>query len=207
MSSSKCKKCGLVNFSYASECKRCLNPFNNQQSKSTHFQNYQMPPPPPVFSADEAIYDNPNTQPKPPCIKCGNIQNISIYNFKKKYVSPIALLGIFIGLLPFFILRWLLSTTHFLSAPFCHNCWNRFRKAETIATLNILGFFVLLVGGIIFAISRDSEFLLLMSFVAAILFYVFGLFYIGTISPKYKKVDAKQVIIDAPLIGDILYTK
>lgn len=71
--------------------------------------------------------------------------------------------------------------------------------------LNVLMFFVVLIAGIIFAISRDSEFLILLSFVVAIFSYIFGLFYIGKISPKFKKVNSKQVIIDAPLVGEILY--
>ena len=208
MSSIKCKKCGLVNFDYATECKRCLNPFNNKQSRSSHYQDFQTPPAPPVFGRDGgAVHNDAGFQPKPPCIKCGNNQNISIRNFKKIYNSPIAIIGIFLGVLPYLLLALLLRTTHHLSAPFCHDCWGKYKNADTYTTLLSLGAFVGLVGSIILAVALESLPLVVVGFVATLGLYIYGNMYVKKISPKFKKVDSKQVVIDAPFVGDVLFTK
>lgn len=206
MSSIKCKKCGLVNFSTATECKRCLTPFKNKQSKSAHFQNYQMPPAPPVFDGD-AAYQNSVFQPKPPCIKCGSNQNIAIRNFKKIYNSPVALLGIFLGILPYIILQLLLRTTHHLSAPFCHECWSRYKNADSYSVLIALGAFAGFILAMVAAFAAESFGVFLLGVIVTLILYAFGKSYVKKISPKFKKVNAKQVIIDAPLVGEILYTK
>ncbi|HVE58266.1 MAG TPA: hypothetical protein VNB22_15640 [Pyrinomonadaceae bacterium] len=165
-----------------------------------------MPPSPPVFGFDGAVNDDFSYQ-QPPCIKCGSNQNTSIQNFKKIYDSPIAILGIFFGFLPYFILKILLRTTHSLTAPFCHGCWNKFSKANTYLILTQLGFFVVFVLGIVLAIAVNNMGLILLGFVASVVLYIWGNMYVKGISPKYKKVDSKQVIIDAPLVGEILFTK
>lgn len=199
MSSIKCKKCGLVNFSTAFECKRCQQPLGNNK----HFQPVNFQAPPPV-----EVYDSPSQnqfQYAAPCIKCGDKQDVSTQNFKKSYKPPIIILGIFLGLLPYFILRLLLTKTHHLTAPFCRRCWGKFKNVGVYSVLNALGFFVVLIVGIAVAVLFDSEVLFLLSFVAAILSYVFGYYYISSISPRYKKVNSQRVIIDAPLIGEVLY--
>ena len=206
MSSIKCKKCGLVNFNTATECKRCLNPFNNNRSVSAHYKNYQMPPAPPTFHGD-AMYDTSAFQPKPPCIKCGDNRNIALQNFKKIHNSRIALLGIFFGILPYIILAMLLRTTHQLCAPFCHECWSKYRKADTYSALVSIGTFFGLLLAIIGTIIFKSFGPMLLVFIGVLAFYVWGSLYIKKISPKFKKVNAKQVIIDAPLVGEILFSK
>ena len=165
-----------------------------------------MPPSPPVFGSHGEVNDDFAYQ-QPPCIKCGNNQNTSIQNFKKIYDSPVAVLGIFFGLLPYFILKLLLRTTHSLTAPFCHGCWDKFKKANTYSNLTQLGFVAVFILGVVVALASETYGLILLGFIGGLVLYIWGNMYVKGISPKYKKVDSKQVIIDAPLVGEILFTK
>lgn len=204
MTSIKCKKCGLINFSHAHECKRCGFQFENKQSRSSYFQNNQTPS---NFGANESLSEDGYEQPKPPCVKCGEKQNVAVHNFEKKYLPPVVILGLFLGLLPYILLKIFLTTTHYLAAPFCHNCWDKFKNARMYSVFNVLFFFVLLVAGTYIAFSYDSEGILAGTILGAILLYALGRFMISSISPKYKKVDSKKVIIDAPFVGEILFEK
>jgi hypothetical protein len=142
-----------------------------------------------------------------PCVKCGTGEKTSVHNFVKIYNSPVAWLGIFLGLLPYYLLKLLLRTKHNLTAPFCESCWSRFRHVETYRVLNALLFFPLIIGGVVFAFAVDSEWVLLVSVLMPFLVLAAGSFYLTTLEPKYKRVNAKEVVIDAPHVGEILYTR
>jgi len=204
MTSIKCSHCGLVNFSTEPHCKRCKNPIATTSTNRSPVHDFQSPPPPPTFNNGIATYQE---QEVPPCIKCGNRQNIAVQGFVKFYNSPVAILGIFIGILPYLLLKILLRTRHDLTAPFCQGCWAKFRNARTYDLLNGLLFFPIMIGGIIFSIATDSEWLLLGSFLFPFLVFAVGKFYVSSISPKYKRVTAKEVVIQAPFVGEIVYSK
>ena|SRR5687768_12848211 len=206
MSAIKCRNCGLVNFSTEIECKRCKKPIAGK-SGGQQTQNFLSPPPPPVFDQSGGVAYVAVDNVIPPCIKCGKQDSITVQSFRKVYNSPVALLGIVLGLLPYFILKLLLRTVHNLTAPFCQPCWKRFRNVEALGILNTLAFFVLLIAGIIFSIVMDSEWLLLGSLLMPILVYFTMQFYLSSISPKYKRVTSKEVIIDAPHVGQIVYSR
>ena len=165
-----------------------------------------MPPPPPMFSSHGEINDNFKYQ-YPPCIKCGNNQNTAAQNFKKIYNSPVAVLGIFFGILPYLILSMFLKTTQHLTAPFCGECWNKYKNADTYSALISLAAFVGLVISIFAAVGFESWLIIAVGFIGTLIFYIYGTMYIKRISPKFKKVDSKQVIIDAPIVGEIFFTK
>src|SRR5690349_17616277 len=113
MTSVKCRNCGLVNFATEPSCKRCKNSLPGAPSGTAQFQSFQSPPPPPVFHGGEPVQDDFSPAiPTHPCIKCGNTEKISVHNFVKFYNSPIAWLGIFLGLLPYYLLKLLLRTKH-----------------------------------------------------------------------------------------------
>ena len=208
MNSVKCHNCGLVNFATIPNCKRCQAVINAAASNSQPYQDFNSPPPPPVFGQDHSFgAQDTRAAQAAPCIKCGKRDLISIRNFVKVYNSPVALVGIFLGLIPYIILKLLLQTKHNLTGPFCETCWTRFEKTTVYGVLNALLLPVLWVAGIVFSIAADSEWLLLASVLLPIFVFAVGRFYINGLGPKYKRVNSKEVVIDAPLVGDIVYTK
>ena len=208
MTSVKCLSCGLVNFSTEKSCKRCKSPLAGAGNGTQQFQSFQNPPPPPVFHGDPTVREQVSVPAqRPPCIKCGSRQNISVRNFVKFYNSPVAFLGIFLGLLPYILLKLLLRTKHDLTAPFCEPCWGKFRHLGTCNVLNTLLFFPLLIVGVVFAFAVDSEWVLLAAVLLPFLVLALGSFYLKTLEPKYKRVNSKEVVIDAPYVGEILYTR
>src|SRR5215203_5537707 len=122
MTSIKCLSCGLVNFSSEEFCKRCKSPLSRVGGSDANFDASRMPPPPPVFHGDHAESTTPPPPEVYPCIKCGSRGAITIRNFVKIYHSPVAIVGIFLGCLPYVLLKLLLRTKHDLTGPFCEAC-------------------------------------------------------------------------------------
>ena len=223
MSSTKCAACGLVNFSTAIQCKRCGQALNEMaafaeqrayqqnarqpvpQNNLQQFQGFQAPPPP-VFHGQNPAHNQP--QQAPPnfcCIKCGSRSGVSIQNFNKTYLSPVAYLGFFVGPLIFLLLALLLRVKHRLSAPFCADCWGGFKNQPTISTLLSLACIVALFGGIVVSIMIESVAFGFLAVIAGIGIGIFAKVYDWKVSPKYKKVNSKLVVISAPTVGDITF--
>ena len=216
MSSSKCPNCGLVNFSTAIQCKRCrqflneLAPMATERSYQTptqNFQPYQMPPPPPVFHGNQ-YPTMPPTQTMPMnCIKCGDRNNLALQTFKRDYVPPACYLGMFIGLLPMAILVAIFKVTHHITAPFCGGCWKKFSRVNLYETLSTLFFFVGFIVAIFAAFALESGLAFFAVFALTIGVIVSGQVYKKKHSPKFKRIDKREVVIDAPLVGEISFLK
>jgi hypothetical protein len=207
MTSIKCRSCGLVNFSTERSCKRCKSPINGEATADERFLPFQSPPPPPTFSGDASAASTAR-EPVYPCIKCGGRQRTNVRSFVKIYNSPVAILGIFLGLLPYFILKILLRTKHNITGPFCEPCWARFQSARTTYKVaNALLFLMLFGGGIVLSIYIDSDKLFLASILFPWVVLAAGSYYLTTLGPKYKRVNSKEVVIDAPHVGEIVYTR
>ncbi|HEX8247304.1 MAG TPA: hypothetical protein VF599_03895 [Pyrinomonadaceae bacterium] len=224
MTSTKCAQCGLVNFSTAVQCKRCGQPLNEMsafadqrayqqnvqplptaapQNNYRQAQSFQTPPPPPVFDSHQQMFDQP--PPNWCCIKCGGRNGVSIQSFKKTYLPPVAYLGFLIGPLIFLILALILRVKHHLNAPFCAQCWDGFKNQPTISTLLSLACVVALCGGIILSFAMESVAFGFLAVIAGISVGIYAKFYESKVSPKYKKVNGKLVVIDAPLVGDVTF--
>ncbi len=209
MSSIKCNQCGLVNFNSVTNCKRCQQPLNDfasiaaERNYQFSLQNFQMPPAPPIFQENfkhqvESTFH---------CIKCGNQRNVQLQNFKKKYVSPIASLGILIGILPYFLFRLLLTTIHSISAPFCDDCWNKFRYVEYVSVGLNLGAAITFFLTIYLITVLGSLTIFGIGLCVMLALMISARVYTAKVSPKYNKVDGKQVIINAPIVGELVFTK
>lgn len=232
MPSIKCPQCGLVNFSTALQCKRCGNQFSElspiaeqrpyqtqmpevsvspnqsfQPPQSQSFQSYQLPPPPPTFHNGQA--EQSFNQPAMPlcCVKCAGRRGVEMQNFKKDYVPPVAYLGMLLGLLPTVILILILRVKHQLSAPFCGECWSKFRKVSIIENSTGIGFFVLLIIGGILTFSFNSGFPFFVCFAFSVGLLMWGQIYRKNHSPKFKKIDRKQVIIEDPTYGEVCFQR
>ena len=196
-----------------SEISHHLKNFNSSCQKNMQLQNtpnygrFQMPASPPFFDEQSGQMQFRPTEEKNYCIKCGDDKNVSAQEFKKKYVSPVAILGIFIGIIPYFLLRLLLTTTHNISAPFCENCWNKFKDIETHSALFNFGAVMLIILGFLIGGLYDSFLVLAICLCLSIPLFIFGRIYVAKVSPKFKKVDSKQVIINAPKGGAIVFSK
>jgi hypothetical protein len=223
MSSTKCAACGLVNFSTAIQCKRCAQPLNEMSAfaeQRTYQQNppqptapqnnfqplqpFQAPPPPPVFHGQNpAHYQTP-----PPdfcCIKCGSRNGVSMQNFNKSYLTPIAYLGFLIGPLIFLILALVLRVKHHLNAPFCAGCWSGFKNYPTISNLLSIACVVALFGGIAAGILLESPAFGFLAVIVGVGIGIYAKVYELKVSPKYKKVDRKLVVISTPTGGDVTF--
>lgn len=229
MSSIRCKQCNLVNFSTEIQCKRCGQPLNDyapftdersyqenpeqnyqpqqysNQNQPTQYQSYQMPPLPSFYSNDYQPQQQPQMQMS--CIKCGNGNNVSLQNFKKEYVPPLAYCALLFGLLPGAIIIALTRVIHRLNAPFCHECWSKFRKVNLIETLTTVGALVGFIVGIILAVAAKSLFVFLFIVVAILVMIIYGQMYRAKNSPKFKKVNRKEIVIKDPRFGDVSFAR
>ena len=77
----------------------------------------------------------------------------------------------------------------------------------TLKVLNTLMFFPLLIIGIVFAFSVDSEWVLLAAVLLPLLVLATVSYCLTFLEPKFKRVNSKEVIIDAPYVGEIVYTR
>lgn len=189
-------------------------PYQSYQNQTAPFQPapYQpqfYPPPPPQFHGNYGYQEPAFHQPQMPmlCIKCGGRQSVYMQHFKKDYVPPVAYLALLMGLLPGAIIIALCRVRHEINAPFCLDCWSRFSKVNTIETLSILGFFVGIVGGIIVMAAFNSGFAFFVCFALTVAAIIWAQVYKHNNSPKFKKVDGKQVVIDAPAVGEMYFMK
>lgn len=224
MASTKCAACGLVNFSTAIQCKRCNQPLNEmtafaeqrtyqqnvaqptapQQNNFQQFQGFQTPPPPPVFHGQNPAHYQPPPQSFC-CIKCGSRDGVSMQSFKKTYLPPVAYLGFFIGPLIFLILALVLRVKHHLNAPFCVACWGGFKNLTMISALLSCACLAALFGGIVISFAIESAAFGFLAVIAGVGIGIFAKVYESKVSPKYKKVNRKIVVIDAPMVGDVTY--
>jgi transcription elongation factor Elf1 len=220
MSSTKCAQCGLVNFSTAVQCKRCRQPLNEMSAfadqrayqqnqpppvpQNNYQQPFQTPPPPPVFDNG---YDRQFNQPPANfcCIKCGSRTGVTMQNFKKTYTPPVAYLGILIGPLIFLILALVLRVRHQLNAPFCASCWSGFKNLGAVSTLLNLACILVLMFGVAAGMMNQSFGLTVFSIILGVAFGIASKVYESKVAPKYKKVDGKVVVIDAPAVGEVAF--
>ncbi|HEX8734894.1 MAG TPA: hypothetical protein VF721_06200 [Pyrinomonadaceae bacterium] len=225
MSSTKCAQCGLVNFSTAIQCKRCNQPLNEMSAfadqrayqqtappATAPQNNYQQPfqpfqaPPPPVFNNNyNQQFNRPQAPPNFCCIKCGSRNGVSMQNFKKTYTPPVAYLGFLIGPLIFLILALILRVKHQLNAPFCAPCWGGFKNLGTVSTLLNLACIFAFMFGVIAGTVNESFGLTAFSIIVAIAFAIGAKVYESKVAPKYKKVNTKVVVIDAPTVGEVAF--
>lgn len=220
MTSIKCSHCRLVNFSTATHCKRCQQPLNEFSNIAAQrpfhagaqeapayqnpFQPYHSPPAPPAFDAFGRPIEQQFEAPIL-CVKCGGGQSVHMQHFKKDYVPPVAYLGVFMGILPFLILVLVLKVNHKIDAPFCIDCWDKFKRVNTVANLGTLAFLFGIIGAIVALVALESGFAFLFVLALTIGFVIWTQIYRRQNSPKFKKVDRQQVIIDAPGVGEIRY--
>lgn len=181
------------------------NQIKNMQTQNTsNFQSFQVPP---NYHNENVKSEFHNTYQKLYCVKCGTTKNTSIQTFNKKYVSPVSVLGIFFGILPYFLLRILLSTNYTVTAPFCITCWDKFKNVNNNSALIYFAGAMLILGGFFVSLFTNSMTILVGGFCLSIPVFIWGKIYSAEVSPKYKKVSQKQLIISAPIVGDIVYTK
>jgi hypothetical protein len=179
-----------------------------------NYQPFQTPPPPPVFHGQEQSSGyNQNfyqqQQQFPPqncCIKCGSRdRSVAIQNFKKTYLPPIAYIGIIIGPLVFLILALVLRVRHYLSAPFCSECWGSFKNQPLVTGLLNFATVVVILGGFIFSFLTENFTFAGLGVVFCIGIAIGTKVYESSVSPKFKKIDGKMVVIDAPTVGDVTF--
>lgn len=197
MTSIRCKNCNLINFSTAMQCKKCKQPLNEYSNFADENQY------PTDFEED---YQLPHSA-QMSCIKCGSRNRVSLQNFKKDYIPPISYIGFFMGILPGLILVRLLKIKHYLSAPFCHGCWENFRKVSINEIMGFTGLFLGFFAGIFALVVTESVLIMLLIFAAAFGLAVWSQLYKSKHSPNYKKVSRQEIIISDPRIGDISFAK
>lgn len=197
MTSIRCKNCNLVNFSTEMQCKRCSQPLNGYSNIAEQRQ----------YQADFEQDYQPQSAPQMSCIKCGGRNRVSLQNFRKDYIPPISYIGFFMGILPGLLLVLILKVKHYLSAPFCGECWQNFSRVSGKETLGLLGCLGGFVGGLFALVLFESVFIMLIFFAAGLALLIRGQLYKSKHSPKYKKIDSKEIIIRDPKIGDVSFAR
>jgi hypothetical protein len=223
MGTIRCKNCNLVNFSTEPQCKRCKQPLSEysdfadqrqyqtsfeqsyqsppNQKQTSPFQPYQMPPPP-NFHEEQF----PGTM-QMSCIKCGGRNRVSLQHFKKDYIPPYLYIAFFMGVLPGLILIALLKVKHQMSAPFCGECWQNYSRISGKEFWGVLGFLGCFFLGLFGLVLFESVFVMLVIFAVGIGLLIRGQMYKSKHSPKYKKINRREVIITDPLVGDVSFAK
>ena len=75
-------------------------------------------------------------------------------------------------------------------------------------TVNVLLFVVLITGAPVVAVLLDwSEWSLLAIAIGSLALLASGEAYLARYGPKYKRVTSKEVVVDAPHVGEIVYTR
>lgn len=178
-------------------------PPNGYQNQTQAYQPYQTPPSP--------AYSN-NQHHAPPmhplsCIKCGTGSGVAMQHFKKNYIPPVVFIGAIFGVLPTLILLLILKVTHQIDAPFCHDCWHKFGKTKSTETLTILGGLFVAFLAILFGLNFQSLIVFLVFLAAGMWLIVWGQMFKSKNSPKFKKVNRKEVVITDPLGGEVAFVR
>ncbi|HEX6125420.1 MAG TPA: hypothetical protein VFZ23_08620 [Pyrinomonadaceae bacterium] len=72
---------------------------------------------------------------------------------------------------------------------------------------NSLLFFPILIGGIVFSVFMQNDLILMGSLLFSLFVLAAGSYYLSTLGPKYKRLNSKEAVIDAPFVGEIVYTR
>ena len=176
-----------------------------EQISSSTSQNFNSPPPPPTFNDSQPAMRTHPPMMRANCIKCGKAHGLSSQTFLKRFVSPVALLGIFVGLLPYFLLRLLLTTRHQITTHFCAACWANFRYSEYYSLLiNVIALIIFSLG-VVFGFEYSSFGLWAVAACFSIALLIAGSIYRKRVSPKFKMINEKVVVIVAPNVGEIQF--
>jgi len=218
MATIRCKSCNLVNFSTEPQCKRCKQPlseysnFVDQRQYQANFEQQYQPQQNQSanFQADRFssnFHEDQFQQAPMSCVKCGGRNRVTLQHFDTNYIPAISYIGFFMGILPGLILVRLLKIKHYLSAPFCGECWQNYSKISSKEMRGVLGLFGGFFGGLFALVLFESILLMLILFVIGLGLLISGQMYKSKHSPKYKKISRKEVIIADPVIGDVSYAK
>jgi hypothetical protein len=170
------------------------------QNQTAPYHPQQMPPAP-------AAYQNRYEPPPLSSIKCGERREVYMQNFKKNYIPPVCFFGAFLGLLPAAILIAVLQVDHYLTVPFCGHCWSKFNQIKTIETLTSIGALLVMIGAVVIGVVSQSLFVFLLVFAGAIALIVYGQRFKSKNSPKFKKVNRREVVITDPIFGDVSFVR
>ncbi len=191
--------------------------YSQQQPQQVQFPTYYEPPPPNFYDEHGQVHPGhpvrngrgfSQAEPVPPvCVKCGGSHDLSMQNFKKDYTPPIAYLGIFGGILPLLILVLVLRKRHKMNALFCPGCWDKFKHHAVYSGLLSFACLAVLLGGLITAVAAERPMLGLFAFLAAVGIAIYTKYLENKISPKYVKMNRKQVFIKIPNYGEIDFTQ
>ena len=66
---------------------------------------------------------------------------------------------------------------------------------------------MLVIFGFLAGGMYDSFLVAAIGFCLAVPLFIIGRIYVAKVSPKFKKVDDKQVIINAPKVGELVFSK
>ena len=204
MSSIKCPNCGLTNFSFQTECKRCKQ-FLNATPAPT-FQHSAPQDFRPQFAPQHFSPPQPQPQSYLPqvCIKCGTSHQLYLQKFKKTYTPPLAYLGFLLGgILPLLIVLMICRKDHHINAAFCGECWGRFRYAYVFSLLFGLGCLFTLTAAIFAGVILQSGMVAFAGVSLAIAIAAWGGYYDKKISPKFKKITRRTAVIEIPNVGEI----
>jgi hypothetical protein len=178
-------------------------PQNGHQNPTRAFQTYQMPPSPVHYNNQHRVQPMHSLS----CIKCGTGNGVAVQQFKKDYIPPIAFIGAIFGVLPTLILLLVLKVTHQIDVPFCHDCWHNFKKVKTVETLTgvggLFGAFISILAGF----ATESLFVGLILMAGSVGLIIWGQMFKSKNSPKFKKVNRKEVVIADPLGGEVAFVR
>lgn len=176
----------------------------NDQSNTSAYPQFHTPPPPPVFDRDGIERPNIVSVVKPRCNMCNTEVGVSMKYLKKDYIPLPGYLALGLGCLIGLIAIMLLKVRHNISLAFCDSCWKRTRRSDRFEALGVGAFFLSVVAGLILLLNFDSVIAFFSPFVLSLGIIVWSQIYKNKNSPKFKKIDRKQVIVSTES-GELIF--
>lgn len=182
-------------------------PFGSIQNPQKLMENqFHNPPPPPIFDNRGELISQNRPFAKPRCSMCDTDDGVSMKSLKRDFIPLRAYLALFLGCLIGLIAIMVLKVRHDLSLPFCGSCWKKSRKADRFEALSVGAFFLSIVAGLVLLLNFDSAIAFFSPIALSFAAIVWSQVYKIRNSPKFRKIDRKQVIVSTPA-GDLIFAK
>jgi hypothetical protein len=142
------------------------------------------------------------------CIACRkSSRDTQIRTMSRTYVSPAAYLAMVLGPLIALILIAIMKTRHKLELPFCEACWQKKRMAYLFEMGSAAAFIASLILGVMAMIKLNNGYAFFVPVALAVAVMIAVQRYKQTCTPKFRKTDRQQVVVDAAQYGDLVFSR
>ena len=140
------------------------------------------------------------------CVKCSQTGEVKDQRFSYSYIPVYAYVVLAINPLIGLLIMSIASAQHSISVPFCRMCWRRYKLASVISGLSILIFLLALAGGFMMMIQLESGYAFFALPFASLVLMIALFLVKRSATPRIKRADKTQVVVDGGKYGDIMFS-